>query len=91
MSAIKVYRDAPIPAGATAPVGLRVPDWTCKLWNSLQRAGMRRAARHLEALANSHAAGNPERAAMLRETAADCRRSAARLATARIETEGSTS
>ena len=41
MTAIKVYRHAPVPAGATAPIRLHVPGWARSVWNALQRAGMR--------------------------------------------------
>ena len=91
MTAIKVYRHAPRPAGATAPVRLHVPDWARAVWNGLQRAGMRRAAKHLEMLAYSQATSNPQRAAMLRDTAAECRRAAAQPADSSVGTERSAS
>jgi len=91
MTAIKMHRHAPVPAGATAPVRLHVPGWARSVWNALQRAGMRRAARHLELLADSRAMSNPQRAAMLREAAAECRRAAARPAHSPVHAEGSLS
>jgi len=91
MTAIKVYRHAARPAGAAAPVRLHVPGWVRTAWDALQRMGMRRAARHLEVLANSHAGSNPSRAAMLRETAAECRRSADLPSDSRVGIERSTS
>ena len=91
MTAIKVYRHAPAPAGATAPIRLHVPGWARSVWNALQRAGMRRAAKHLELLAQSQVMSNPQRAAMLRETAAECRRSAARPDDSPVDAEGSLS
>lgn len=93
MTAIKVYRHAPVPAGATSPVRLHVLGWARSVWHALQRAGMHRAAKHLELLARNYATSNPQRAAMLRETAAECRRSAAapRPADSSAEGEGSLS
>jgi hypothetical protein len=91
MTAIKVYRNAPLPAGATAPIRLHVPGWARSVWDALQRAGMRRAARHLELLAQGQAMSNPQRAAMLRETAAECRRSAAHPADSTVHAERSVS
>jgi hypothetical protein len=91
MTAIKVYRHAPLPAGATSPVPLHVPGWARSIWNALERAGMRRAARHLELLARNYATSNPPRAAMLRETAAECHRLAAHPTDSTVHAERSPS
>lgn len=91
MTALKVYRHAPVPTGVTAPLRLHVPGWARSVWKALERAGMRRAARHLDLLARSHAMGNPQRAAMLRDTAAECRRLSVRPADSAVHVEGSLS
>jgi len=90
MTAMKVYRHSPVSTGAAAPIRLHIPGWVRAVWNGLQRAGMRRAARHLEMLADSQAMSNPQRAAMLRDTAAECRRSALAV-DSRVGAERSTS
>ena len=77
MTAIRNFPDAPLRQRAKAPIHWRMPAFAVKAWLALHRAGQRRAAWELEALAGRRALTDPLFARQLRETAAEWRREAA--------------
>ena len=81
MTAIRSFPDAPMAhrAGPAVPLRLRLRTWGAQLWRTLQRAGQRRAAFELYALAGQHACTAPMLARDLEAAAAECLKASNRL------------
>ena len=79
MTAIRSFPDAPMAHRAGPAVPLRLRTWGAQLWRTLQRAGQRRAAFELYALAGQHACTAPMLARDLEAAAAECLKASNRL------------
>lgn len=76
MTAIRNFPNAPLAQRTRLPLRAYVPSWAIAIWRGLYRAGQRRAAWELDALADRRALGDPVLARQLRAAAAECRRAA---------------
>lgn len=76
MTAIRNFPNAPMRQGRGAGLAWRTPAFVLAAWRTLERAGQRRAAWELEALAGRLALSNPQLAAQLHAAAAESRRAA---------------
>jgi hypothetical protein len=73
MTALRNFPDAPMARRRARNIEWKLPPWTVKVWNALQRYGRMRGAWELEVLADRRALGDPLLARRLRAAAAEMR------------------